>query len=51
MADTVTLRYSEAGRGTLLVLLHGFPLSGAIWLDQQRRLSDRYRVITPDPAL
>jgi len=30
------------------VLLHGFPLSGAIWHEQQQRLRDRYRVITPD---
>jgi pimeloyl-ACP methyl ester carboxylesterase len=47
LADTVTLSYSEAGLGTPVVLLHGFPLSGAIWHEQQR-LSDRYRVITPD---
>ena len=48
MADTVTLNYSEAGQGTPVILLHGFPLSGAIWHGQQQRLSDRYRVITPD---
>lgn len=48
MPDTVTLRYSEAGQGTPVVLLHGFPLTGAIWHEQQHRLSDRYRVITPD---
>lgn len=48
MADTVTLEYSEAGKGTPVVLLHGFPLCAAIWHEQQRRLSDRYRVITPD---
>lgn len=48
MADIVTLNYSEAGRGTPLVLLHGFPLSGAIWHEQQKRLSEHFRVITPD---
>ena len=48
MADSVTLNYSEAGQGTPVILLHGFPLSGAIWHEQQQRLSDRYRVITPD---
>ena len=48
MADTVKYHYSEAGAGTAVVLLHGFPLSGAIWREQQQRLSDRYRVITPD---
>ena len=48
MADTVTLNYAEAGQGTPVVLLHGFPLSGAIWHEQQQRLSDGFRVITPD---
>lgn len=48
MADTVKLHYSEAGAGTAVVLLHGFPLNGAIWREQQQRLSARYRVITPD---
>lgn len=48
MPDTVTLNYSEAGEGTPVVLLHGFPLSSAIWREQQQRLRDRYRVITPD---
>jgi len=47
MANTVALNYSEAGQGTPLALLHGFPLSGAIW-HQQQQLSDRYRVIVPD---
>jgi 3-oxoadipate enol-lactonase len=48
VADTVTLSYSEVGQGTPVVLLHGFPLSSAIWHEQQQRLSDRFRVITPD---
>src|ERR1700691_4593517 len=48
MADTVTLHYSEAGQGTPVVLLHGFPLSGAIWHEQQQQLSGRFRVIAPD---
>ena len=48
MADTVALCYTEAGQGTPVVLLHGFPLSGAIWEHQHRLLCDRYRVITPD---
>src|ERR1700686_5415953 len=48
VADTVTLTYSEAGQGTPVVLLHGFPLSGVIWHEQRQRLSARYRVITPD---
>ena len=48
MADTVTLSYSEAGQGPPVVLLHGFPLNNGIWPEQQRQLSARYRVITPD---
>jgi pimeloyl-ACP methyl ester carboxylesterase len=48
MTIAVNLNYSEQGSGTPLVLLHGFPLSSAIWREQQARLSDHYRVITPD---
>jgi 3-oxoadipate enol-lactonase len=46
--QVVTLNYSEAGQGPPVVLLHGFPLSSAIWNEQRTRLSDHYRVITPD---
>ena len=46
MPNTVTLNYSDSGQGTPVVLLHGFPLSGAIWHEQQQRLSEHYRVIT-----
>jgi pimeloyl-ACP methyl ester carboxylesterase len=45
---TVKLHYTEAGQGIPVVLLHGFPLSSAIWQDQQRQLCDTYRVITPN---
>jgi pimeloyl-ACP methyl ester carboxylesterase len=48
MTGTVTLSYSEAGQGLPVVLLHGFPLSGAIWHEQQQRLCERHRVIVPD---
>lgn len=44
----MTLDYSEAGAGTPVVLLHGFPLSGAIWHEQQKQFSAHYRVIVPD---
>jgi len=47
MANIVRLHCSEAGLGTPVVLLHGFPLASAIWSEQQC-LGDRYRVITPD---
>jgi pimeloyl-ACP methyl ester carboxylesterase len=46
--DTVKLRYTEIGQGTPVILLHGFPLSGAIWTQQQRELGDKFRVIVPD---
>jgi 3-oxoadipate enol-lactonase len=48
MTNEVTLNYSEAGQGTPVVLLHGFPLSAAIWHDQWKSLSDDFRVITPN---
>jgi len=48
MSDIVKLHYSEAGQGTPVVLLHGFPLSGLVWRKQQQHLCDLYRVITPD---
>ncbi len=47
MANTVSLHYTEQGQGTPVVFLHGYPFSSAIWHEQQR-LSDHYRVITPD---
>jgi pimeloyl-ACP methyl ester carboxylesterase len=48
MAEPIALHYSEAGQGLPVVLLHGFPLTSAIWQQQQALLSDRFRVITPD---
>jgi pimeloyl-ACP methyl ester carboxylesterase len=42
------LAYREAGTGPPLVLLHAFPLSSAMWLDQRDGLSAVARVITPD---
>jgi pimeloyl-ACP methyl ester carboxylesterase len=48
MPDPVKLHYSEAGRGTPLVLLHGFPLTSAVWTKQKQQLAGRYRVISPD---
>jgi pimeloyl-ACP methyl ester carboxylesterase len=42
------LDYREAGSGRALVLLHAFPLSSAMWLEQRNDLSSTARVITPD---
>lgn len=45
---TIELAYREAGDGQPLVLLHAFPLSSAMWLEQRNALSAHCRVITPD---
>jgi pimeloyl-ACP methyl ester carboxylesterase len=42
------LAYREAGSGRALVLLHAFPLSSAMWLEQRNDLAASCRVITPD---
>jgi 3-oxoadipate enol-lactonase len=46
----IFLRYVEHGaRGAEpVVLLHGFPLNGAMWDEVVPALADRYRVIVPD---
>jgi pimeloyl-ACP methyl ester carboxylesterase len=45
---TVDLHVREAGHGQPVVLLHAFPLSSAMWLDQREGLSRSCRLITPD---
>lgn len=42
------LAFDEAGTGPPLVLLHAFPLSGAMYAEQFAGLADRARVIVPD---
>lgn len=44
----VELSYQEAGRGVPLLLVHGFPLSRAMWQPQIRALSAELRVLAPD---
>lgn len=44
----VTMHAREAGSGLPVVLLHAFPLSSAMWLEQRNELADVCRVITPD---
>jgi len=44
----VDLHVREAGEGLPVVLLHAFPLSSAMWLEQRNDLADSCRVITPD---
>ena len=44
----IEMAYSEAGRGTSIVLLHGFPFNRSMWDEQVEALSARYRVVAPD---
>jgi len=44
-----TLHYLDAGSGNdVVLLLHAFPLSSAMWEPQVRTLAARFRVIAPD---
>lgn len=38
----------ELGKGPAVVLVHGFPLDGAMWSGVARALSSRFRVFKPD---
>jgi pimeloyl-ACP methyl ester carboxylesterase len=38
----------ELGQGPAVVLVHGFPLDGAMWSGVARALSSRFRVLKPD---
>lgn len=42
------LAYSDDGPGPAVVLLHGFPLSRAMWAEQLPDIGAIYRVIAPD---
>lgn len=42
------LVYEDVGAGEALLLLHAFPLSGAMWQPQIAALQGRYRLIVPD---
>jgi pimeloyl-ACP methyl ester carboxylesterase len=44
----VDLHVREAGSGLPVVLLHAFPLSSAMWLEQRNGLGDVCRLVTPD---
>jgi 3-oxoadipate enol-lactonase len=44
----VQLAYRDEGRGRPLLLIHAFPLSGAMWERQIEALSGAYRLIIPD---
>ncbi|MDQ2856986.1 MAG: alpha/beta hydrolase [Acidobacteriota bacterium] len=40
--------YDEAGSGTPVVLLHGFPFNRTMWSEQIEALIPRHRVLAPD---
>jgi len=42
------LAFAEEGPGPAVVLLHGFPLSRAMWKEQLTGIGSIYRVIAPD---
>jgi len=44
----IRLHYQEAGQGSLLILLHGFPDFSYGWRHQIDALSGSYRVVVPD---
>jgi len=43
-----SLEVRESGTGPAIVLVHGYPLDGAMWSSVARNLSDRFRVLKPD---
>ncbi len=46
--DGAQLHYYDFGRGTPVVLLHGFAMPGALWLPFALPLARRHRFIIPD---
>src|SRR5271166_6596104 len=42
------LAYSDTRHASILVLLHGFPLSREMWVEQLAAIGSLYRVIAPD---
>jgi pimeloyl-ACP methyl ester carboxylesterase len=48
MRDGARLNYLDIGRGAPMVLLHGFGMTGAMWLPFVLPLARRHRFILPD---
>ncbi len=44
----LTLAYTDEGKGTPVVFVHGFPLNRNMWAPQVQALSRQHRVITVD---
>ncbi len=48
LPSDLTIEYTDAGRGTSLVLVHAFPLSRAMWRPQLEALQANWRMFAPD---
>lgn len=48
MINDIRMAYNDSGSGTPVVLLHAFPLSGAMWHNQAAALRATHRLIVPD---
>ncbi|WP_102960589.1 alpha/beta fold hydrolase [Mangrovicella endophytica] len=46
--DGAAIHCRIAGSGSPLLLLHGYPQTGALWADVAPGLTDRHRVVVPD---
>lgn len=44
----IAIHYDDIGKGSVIVLLHGFGEDGFIWHNQAGVLAKKYRVIVPD---
>lgn len=44
----VQMAYDDEGKGSAVVLLHGYPFNRSMWREQVEALRASYRVITPD---
>jgi 3-oxoadipate enol-lactonase len=44
----INLAYTRQGKGTPLVLLHGFPLDSSSWNEITPLLEDKFDIVTPD---
>lgn len=47
-SNNLVLDYSDNGSGIPLLLIHGYPLSRALWAPQITGLVDAARVLAPD---
>jgi pimeloyl-ACP methyl ester carboxylesterase len=44
----IKMTFDDTGRGTALLLLHGFPLNRSMWGGQAEALGGEFRVVAPD---